>query len=76
MDRRIGEGILEWIQVSEEYRRQRLGTYIVTELLHRMKGRADFVTVSGKCNDLSEPRALYRKCGFTGNDVWHIMRKK
>ena len=75
LDREIGEGILEWIQVSQDYRRKGLGRYIVSELLWRMKDKADFVTVSGQYNNPTNPEGLYRKCGFTGNDVWHILRK-
>lgn len=75
-DVEIGEGILEWIQVSEEYRGKGIGTYIVNELLQRMKDKALFVTVSGQVNNPTNPEALYRKCGFEGNDVWHIMHKK
>ncbi|MDE6385898.1 MAG: GNAT family N-acetyltransferase [Eubacterium sp.] len=73
-DSEIGEGMLEWIQVSEEYRGRNLGTFIVNELLRRMKDMADFATVSGKCNNPSNPEALYRKCGFSGTDVWHILK--
>ena len=29
LDREIGEGILEWIQVSGDYRRRGLGSYLV-----------------------------------------------
>lgn len=76
LDREIGEGILEWIQVSQSHRRKGLGRYIVLELLWRMKNRANFATVSGQCNNPTNPEALYRKCGFTGNDVWHILRKE
>ena len=76
LDREIGEGILEWIQVSQNHRGNGLGRYIVSELLWRMKGKAGFATVSGQCNNASNPEKLYRKCGFTGNDVWHILRKK
>lgn len=76
LDREIGEGILEWIQVSESYRRHGLGRYIVSELLWRMKQTANFATVSGQCNNPANPKELYRKCGFTGSDVWHILRKK
>lgn len=75
LDCEIGEGVLEWIQVSEDYRRCGLGRYIVSELLWRMKGSARFATVSGKCNNPSNPESLYRKCGFKGNDLWHILRK-
>ncbi len=76
LDREIGEGILEWIQVSKDYRGCGLGSYIVSELLWRMKGIAKFATVSGQCNNPTNPEGLYRKCGFTGNDVWHILRKR
>lgn len=76
LDREIGEGILEWIQVSAEYRGRGLGSYIVNELLWRMKGKAKFATVSGQCNNPTNPEALYRKCGFAGKDVWHVMRKR
>ena len=41
-----------------------------------MKGIADFATVSGKVDNETNPEALYRKCGFVGNDVWHILHKK
>lgn len=76
LDREMGEGALEWIQVSEEYRGRGLGSYIVKELLWRMKDKAKFATVSGLCNNPANPEALYRKCGFTGSDVWHVMRKR
>ncbi len=75
LDREIGEGILEWIQVSEQYRRCSLGRCIVNELLWRMKDMAKFVTVSGQCNNPWKPEKLYRKCGFTGNDIWHVLKR-
>ena len=76
MDPDIGEGVLEWIQVAPAYRGRQLGRYIVLELLHRMQGKVQFVTVSGQCNALTKPEALYRSCGFVGNDVWHILKHK
>lgn len=76
LDTEIGEGILEWIQVSAEYRGEGIGKFIVNELLQRMKHKAIFVTVSGQVNNPTNPQALYRKCGFEGNDIWHIMHKK
>jgi GNAT superfamily N-acetyltransferase len=75
LDARIGEGILEWIQVSPDYRRKGLGRFVVRELLYRLKGKADFVTVSGKRNDPCDPLALYRSCGFRDLTVWHVVRK-
>lgn len=74
-DKEVKELILEWIQVLPEYRGKKIGQLIVTELLFRMKGFADFATVSGKVDNSTKPEALYRKCGFVGNDVWHILHK-
>ena len=76
LDREIGEGVLEWIQVSEEHRGRGLGFCIVSELLWRMRDIAKFATVSGQCNNPSNPEKLYRKCGFTGDDIWHVMKRK
>lgn len=76
LDREIGEGILEWIQVSRSYRGKGLGGYLVSELLWRMKDSAGFATVSGQCNNAANPEQLYRKCGFMGNDVWHILKRR
>lgn len=70
------ELILEWIQVLPQYRGKNIGTAIVKELLWRGREYAGFATVSGKVENKTKPEALYRKCGFTGNDVWHILRKK
>ena len=75
LDARIGEGILEWIQVSPEYRRRGLGQYIVKELLYRIKDKARFVTVSGKANNPDNPYALYCACGFGNPVIWHVVRK-
>ena len=71
--RAAGEGILEWVQVLPEYRRRGVGKAMVLEVLRRMD--ADFATVSGKVNDANCPEALYRACGFKGQDVWHILHK-
>lgn len=76
LDGGMGEGVLEWIQVSKNYRRGGLGRYVVLELLWRMRKAARFVTVSGKCKNPDHPERLYRKCGFCGNDVWHILRER
>ena len=73
LDYEIGEGVLEWIQVSASHRGQGLGRYLVSELLWRMKDKAGFVTVSGQCNNPANPEKLYRECGFSGCGVWHIL---
>ncbi len=74
-DREAGEGSIEWVQVIPAYRRKKIGQLIVNELLNRMTAIADFATVSGKVNNVTSPERLYRKCGFTGDDVWHILTK-
>ena len=69
------EGVIEWVQVLPEYRERGLGKKIVNVLLWRLKGTgADFVTVSGNLDNTSRPLELYRKCGFTGDDIWYICR--
>ena len=75
-DTQAKELILEWIQVLPEYRGKKIGQLMVTELLFRMKDIADFATVSGKVDNATNPEGLYRKCGFVGNGVWHILHKK
>ena len=45
---------------------------IVNELLYRLKGQADFVTVSGDVNNEDNPLGLYEKCGFVDKRIWLI----
>jgi ribosomal protein S18 acetylase RimI-like enzyme len=66
----IKEGSLEWIQVLPEKQGHGLGEAIVNELLLRLSKKADFATVSGQLENGTNPESLYRKCGFTGDDVW------
>ncbi len=75
-DKEAREGILEWIQVLPDYRGKGIGQFIVNQLLSRMIEKASFATVSGKINNATNPEMLYRKCGFVGNDVWHILYAK
>ena len=74
-DSDLREGIIEWLQVLPAYRGKGIGRLMVNELLQRMAGIADFATVSGKVNNPTSPERLYRKCGFVGRDVWHILTK-
>ena len=67
------EGIIEWVQVLPAYRGRGLGKKIVDVLLNRLKSiGASFVTVSGNLDNTSKPLELYRKCGFTGDDICYI----
>lgn len=76
LDKKIKEGIIEWVQVSKEYRKLGLGTYLVNELLARLKDKANFVTVSGKLNSESNPIKLYKKCGFDNEVIYHVLKTK
>lgn len=71
----IGEGSLEWIQVLPEYRACGLGLALVNELLRRLNKAAEFVTVSGEVKNTTHPEALYRRCGFTGDDIWCVAER-
>lgn len=74
-DKEANEMILEWIQVIPSCRGRGYGQCIINGLLSRVQGQAKFATVSGKVNNATNPEKLYRKCGFTGNDIWHILCK-
>jgi len=74
LDQQVPEASLEWVQVLPSYHKRGLGTAIVRELLARVDGKAAFTTVSGEVNNRSKPELLYRKCGFTGDDVWWLLR--
>ncbi len=67
---------MDWIQVSADYRGLGLGQEIVNELLRSLKDKADFVTVSGRVNNITKPEHLYEKCGFVSKAVWHILTEK
>jgi GNAT superfamily N-acetyltransferase len=73
-DKEVKELVLEWIQVLPDYRGRKIGQVIVNELLYRMQNIAKFASVSGQIDNATKPEMLYRKCGFVGNDIWHILR--
>lgn len=75
-DEEAGELILEWIQVLPPYRGRGYGQLVVNSLLSKMQNIAKFATVSGKVNNAANPERLYRKCGFVGTDIWHILTQK
>lgn len=72
-DYEIGEGILEWIQVLPDYRNKGLATALVNKLLITMSKEVSFATVSGDINNESNPISLYKRSGFTGEDIWYIV---
>lgn len=72
IDYEVKEGILEWIQVDPLFQGQGYGKMIVNELIYRLSKIADFITVSGRINNNSNPLGLYKSCGFEGADIWNI----
>lgn len=75
-DPQAGELSLEWVQVLPAYRGRGVGRMMVNELLHRGRAFARFATVSGQVDSPSRPERLYRRCGFVGDNVWHILRSQ
>ena len=75
-DPESGEMSIEWVQVLPAFRRKGIGSALVSELLRRAPAGAAFVTVSGQADNAADPEGLYRRCGFTGRDYWHILRKE
>lgn len=75
LDPQIREASLEWIQVLPEEQGKGLGKAIVAEILRRVSGQVFFTTVSGAEDNLTHPERLYRRCGFTGSDVWWLLVK-
>ncbi len=73
-DPAVPEGSLEWIQVLPAYRRRGLGSALVCELLRRLADQVAFTTVSGEQAN-ARALALYRRCGFSGDDVWWLLEK-
>ena len=72
-DREVGEAIIEWLQVLPEYRSRGIASALLSRALRTMSSFADFATVSGECDNITNPESVYRKCGFEGNDIWHVM---
>lgn len=73
LDPRAPEASLEWIQIMPHFQNRGLGTALVSEILRRVARRAAFTTVSGDCGSPYQPERLYRKCGFSGSDVWWLL---
>lgn len=74
-DEDLKEGVIEWIQVEPEYQGLGYGREILESLIAILQEKADFITVSGHLENKKNPKALYEKLGFRGNDVWQICYK-
>jgi DNA-binding transcriptional ArsR family regulator/GNAT superfamily N-acetyltransferase len=74
LDDSMREGSVEWVTVLPEYRRRGIGKTLVFELLNRLDGRADFVTVFGEENAATGAESLFKSCGFEGENTWWFLR--
>lgn len=72
IDSEANEGILEWIQVDPLFQGKGYGKIIVNELINRLAKTVNFITVSGRLENESNPQRLYKSCGFEGDDIWYI----
>ena len=68
------EVVLDWIQVHPNHRGKGFGKMLVQSLLKGKQGKDRFGTVSCVYRNNGSPVRFYRECGFTGNDVWHVIR--
>lgn len=73
LDSNLREATVEWVQVTSAYQRQGVGRALVAELLRRLGTRAEFVTVAGEVENRDNPGAFFRRCGFSGQDVWWLL---
>jgi ribosomal protein S18 acetylase RimI-like enzyme len=73
LDESVPEASLEWVQVLPRKQRRGLGKAITTELLRRVAGKVTFTTVSGQVNNRNRPATLYRRCGFSGDEIWWFL---
>jgi len=73
LDQRVPEASLEWIQIMPHFQNRGIGAALVGEMGRRVNHRAAFTAVSGARDNPFHPERLYRKCGFTGSDVWWLL---
>ena len=75
-DAECREGTIEWLAVHPTYRGRGVGRAAVNACLGALREAATFTTVSGQVENPTNPLALYRRCGFTGEDIWHVISPK
>jgi len=75
LDPAVPEASLEWIQVHPDYQGIGLGGCLVSEMIRRVQDDVTLITVSGRIDEPDSPEEFYRRYGFTGDDVWWILRR-
>lgn len=69
------EAVILGVQVLPDYRLRGIGRALIHELLRRVARQVTLTTVSGPVEDRDNPGAFFRKCGFTGDDVWWFLQR-
>lgn len=70
----VNEISLDWIQVLPKYRNKGIGKLLLRKLLLEASSIGAFATVSFDLDNLTSPEHLYRRMGFKGHDLWHIIK--
>ena len=74
-DGEINEGVVDFIQVLPKYRGLGYARELLLKVLNELRSVADFVTVSGRVENQTNPKKLYESVGFTGDDIWYVCIK-
>lgn len=74
-DLEVGEAVIEWLQVTQEFLGKGLAKSILRYGLKQSSNQDDFVTVSGSLDNPSNPIHVYRSVGFVGEDIWYVIKK-
>lgn len=75
-DQKTKEASIEYLCVAEKHRGKGLGTLLVQEVLLRISNIADFATVTFAKEGNDHLEKIFRKAGFEGNALWHMLRKQ
>jgi len=75
-DAALPEAALEGAYVRPDWRKRGLGRALVGEVVRRAKASGTaLVTVAGAVEDRDNPGAFFRRCGFSGRDVWWYLSR-
>ena len=69
----LREGFIDWIQISQVFRKRKLGRVMVHEAIRRLSPHSDFITSSGSLNAPFAIGDLYKNCGFNQTRHWTLL---
>lgn len=75
-DEETKEASIEYLCIIEKYRKKGLGKLLIQEILLRISNIAEFATVTYPIESEYNLDNLFRSCGFTGDAVWHVLKKQ